>query len=204
MVVWRSGMSHGSDGATGSMDVADGDFLGADRCGASNPARPRSGTPRPAARPTSARPGLALAASFLEFPTHLEPRRGQHDARPRARQARSERARARTRRPECSDLGVGRLPGARPGLQRVPWPRDPPRNPGFAAGSVTGRVLAAGSSPRRPGSGQPPEVAADARTACCYAIVRIRRGFRTVSCSISAADTPRSRSRGRNASWRYV
>src|SRR3972149_11275240 len=64
MVVWRPGMSHGSAGAIGSMDVADGDFLGADRCGASNPARPRSGTPRPAARPTSARPGLRHAPAW--------------------------------------------------------------------------------------------------------------------------------------------
>ena len=117
-------MSHGSAGAIGSMDVADGDFLGADRCGASNPARPRSGTPRPAARP-----GMALAASFLEFPTHLGPRHWRHDAWQRARQARSERARARTRRPECSDLDVGRLPGARPGLQSVPWPGRSPTKP---------------------------------------------------------------------------
>ena len=31
-----------------------------------------------------------------------------------------------------------------------------------------------------------------------YPIVRMRRGFVTVSCSISASETPRSRSRGRN------
>jgi len=41
-VAWRSGMSHGPARAAGSMDVVDGDFLGADRCGSSNRARPRS------------------------------------------------------------------------------------------------------------------------------------------------------------------
>src|SRR3989304_3940208 len=165
--------------------------------------RIRSTSLRPAVRP-----GLALAASFLEFPTHLEPRHWRHDARPRARQARSERARARTRRPECSDLDVGRLPGARPGLQRVPWPRAPPRTPGFAAGSVTGRVLAAGSSPRRPGSGQPPEVAAaDGRLACCHQgrprQARLRSRSRKGSGTTVASTRPRRPSTV-HSTWSFV
>ncbi len=36
------------------------------------------------------------------------------------------------------------------------------------------------------------------------AIARIRRGFSTVIWWISASPTPAARSRGRNASWRYV
>jgi len=179
MVVWRSGMSHGSAGATGSMDVADGDFLRADRCGASNRARPRSGTPRPAARP-----GMALAASFLESPTHLGPRQWRRCARQRARQARtarararSERARARTRRPECSDLDVGRLPGARPGLRSVPWPEIPHETQDMPlaasrAGSSPPEAFAAptGFGPR------PPEVAAADGRLAYGNVTRIRGG----------------------------
>ena len=37
-----------------------------------------------------------------------------------------------------------------------------------------------------------------------YPIVRIRRGFAIVIRSISGSETPASRSRGRNVSWRYV
>ena len=167
MVVWRSGMSHGSAGAIGSMDVV---LTGTSRglIDVAHQTAPVHALARPGLRHApafgaalhAARPGLrpcpgmALAASFLEFPTQLGPRQWRHDARRRAPRSRSERARARMCRSECSDLDVGRPLGTRPGLQSVPWPRDPPRNPGYAAGSVTGRVLAAGSLRRgRPGSG---------------------------------------------------
>jgi len=44
----------------------------------------------------------------------------------------------------------------------------------------------------------------EARAEAPYPIVRIRRGLWTVSCSISASDTPASRSLGRNVVCRYV
>jgi hypothetical protein len=96
------------------------------------------------------RPGLRPAPAwrwqrhFWSFRPTWGTGRGQRGARPRARQARSERARARISIGPVARSETG-PPMRDPGLQSVPGPRDPPRNPGYAAGSVTGRVLAAGS-----------------------------------------------------------
>ncbi len=90
----------------------------------------------------------------------------------------------------------GRLPD-QPGAQgqRGPLRRGHPRGVARASRPATparGHVLPA----TRRGAARP--------VAPYPAMARIRRGFSTVIRRISSSPTPRSRSRGRNVSWRYV